>query len=114
MMDPGSPGGPPAGSKVVSPEVFTDSSTRSGVRMRCPARYKLGIDNMCYFNLPRNSKWRKWRPGRRPLFTGGDLNAIARTEKLSDSAEEIFKATNPSKKAVARNYRANWRKPLKK
>lgn len=98
----------------VEPFTFTDTSTRDGVRRRCPRRYKLGIDNLCYFNLPRNSKFRKWRPGRKPLFTGGDLNAIKTAQGLREDAEQIFKDTNPAKKAVARNYRANWRKPLKK
>ncbi|MEE8538012.1 MAG: hypothetical protein V3S71_08380 [Acidobacteriota bacterium] len=83
-------------------------------RLVCDRGYVLGTDNLCYWNLPRNSKLRKWRPGRRPMFTGGDLNAIARAGRLSDKAEEIFKTTNPAKKAVARSYRANWRKPLKK
>lgn len=105
---------PPSHFHPVQPMTFTDGSTRDGVRRRCPRRYKLGIDNLCYFNLPRNSKFRKWRPGRKPLFTGGDLNAIATAGKLAESAEDIFKDTNPAKKAVARNYRANWRKPLKK
>jgi len=105
---------PPSHFHPVQPEVWADGSTRDGQRRRCPARYKLGIDNLCYFNLPRNSKFRKWRPGRKPLFTGGDLNAIATAGKLADAAEDIFKDTNPAKKAVARNYRANWRKPLKK
>lgn len=105
---------PPSHMHPVQPQVWADGSTRDGQRRRCPRRYKLGIDNLCYFNLPRNSKFRKWRPGRKPLFTGGDLNAIATAGKLAESAEEIFQDTNPAKKAVARNYRANWRKPLKK
>jgi len=105
---PGSPGGPPPGRAVLTPAVTP------GTRLRCAAGYVLGRDNLCYFGLPRNSKWRKWRPGRRPLFTGGDLNAISRTAKLADRAEEVFKDTNPAKKAVARNYRASWRKPLKR
>jgi len=104
----GRPGGPPPGHQVRTPVIMP------GQRRRCPKRYVLGIDNLCYFGLPRNSKWRKWRPGRRPLFTGGDLNAIRTAGKLAESAEEIFRDTNPAKKAVARNYRANWRKPLKK
>jgi len=87
---------------------------QSASRMRCPKRYVLGIDNLCYFNLPRNSKWRKWRPGRKPMFTAGDLNAIKRVDKLRERSEEIFEQTNPAKKAVARGYRSNWRKPLKK
>jgi len=105
---PGTPGsGSPAPQGVVP-------AIRDGVRRRCPKRYVLGINNLCYFGLARNSKFRKWRPGRKPMFTGGDLNAIDRADKLSDGAEEIFKKTNPAKKAVARSYRANWRKPLKK
>jgi len=101
-------GGAPPGLNAVEPEAM------SGLRLRCPRRYVLGIDDLCYFNLPRNSKWRKWRPGRKPKFTGGDLNAIARTAKLADLAEDLFRDTNPAKKSVARSYRANWRKPLKK
>lgn len=104
------PGGPPTGRPhTVMAPVVTSRSTR-----RCQAGFVLGRDNMCYWHLPRNSKWRKWRPGRKPLFTGGDLNAIKRAGELSDSAEDIFRKTNPAKKAVARSYRANWRKPLKK
>ena len=99
---------PPAHHHPVAPEVLPSQ------RLRCPKRYVLGIDDKCYFGLARNSKWRKWRPGRRPMFTGGDLNAIRTAGKLADAAEDIFKDTNPAKKAVARNYRANWRKPLKK
>jgi len=84
------------------------------MRLSCPSGYVLNRDDMCVWHLPRNSRARKWRPGRRPMFTGGDLNAISRAAELGDAAEEIFKKTNPAKKAVARNYRANWRKPLKK
>jgi len=91
-----------------------EATVMPGTRLRCPKRYVLGIDDKCYFGLPRNSKFRKWRPGRKAKFTGGDLNAIARAGKLSELAEDLFKDTNPAKKAVARNYRANWRKPLKK
>jgi len=105
---PGVPGGPPQKHLVLTPDVT------SATRLRCRAGYVLGRDNLCYFGLPRNSKWRKWRPGRKPKFTGGDLNAIARTASLADLAEELFKDTNPAKKSVARSYRANWRKPLKK
>ena len=104
---------PPGHHHPVVPEVFTDGSTRDGVRRRCPRKYVLGEDNMCYFGLARNSKWRKWSPGRRPLFTGGQLNAIKITSGLREKAETIFKDTNPELKAVSRSYRSNWRKPLK-
>ena len=105
---PGSPGGAPPGRAVTSPQMI------DATRLRCPPGYVLGRDELCYFGLPRNSKWRKWRPGRKPKFTAGDLNAIRKASSLSDEAEDLFKMTNPAKKAVARNYRANWRKPLKK
>jgi len=105
---PGSPDGAPPGRAVREPAMM------SSIRLKCPPGYVLGRDELCYFGLPRNSKWRKWRPGRKPKFTAGDLNAIRKADSLSDEAENLFKMTNPAKKAVARNYRANWRKPLKK
>lgn len=83
-------------------------------RLRCRKGFVLNTDNLCEWGLARNSRARKWRPGRKPLFTGGDLNAIKKAESLSEKAENIFKVTNPDKKAVSRSYRSNWRKPLKK
>tara|TARA_B100000949_G_C14281555_1_gene452090 strand:- start:1681 stop:2064 length:384 start_codon:yes stop_codon:yes gene_type:complete len=83
-------------------------------RLTCPKGYILNTDNNCEWGLARNAKARKWRPGRKPLFTGGDLNAISKAASLGDAAEEIFKKTNPDKKAVSRSYRSGWRKPLKK
>ncbi len=110
----GAPGGTNGGPPTGRPNTVTAPSMIQRAVRRCQAGYVLGRDNLCYWHLPRNSKWRKWRPGRKPLFTGGDLNAIKRAASLGDAAEEIFKTTNPAKKAVARSYRANWRKPLKK
>ena len=86
------------------------SGTRQITRHTCPPGYILGRQNLCYWNLPRNSKLRKWRPGRRPLFTGGDLNAIARTRRLASRAEEIFKVTNPNKKAVSKSAASSRRR----
>ena len=86
----------------------------SVTRLRCRKGFVLNTDNLCEWGLARNSRARKWRPGRKPLFTGGDLNAIKKAESLGEKAENIFKATNPDKKAVSRSYRSNWRKPLKK
>lgn len=108
MVPAGAPGGPPPGKQVTAPTM-----TQRLVR-RCPAGFVLGRDLLCYWHLPRNSKWRKWRPGRKPAFTGGDLNAISKAAALSETAEDLFKKTNPAKKSVAKNYRSSWRKPLKK
>jgi len=83
-------------------------------RLRCRKGFVLNTDNLCEWGLARNSRARKWRPGRKPLFTGGDLNAIKKAESLGEKAENIFKITNPDKKAVSRSYRSSWRKPLKK
>jgi len=86
----------------------------SVTRLRCRKGFVLNTDNLCEWGLARNSRARKWRPGRKPLFTGGDLNAIKKAESLGEKAENIFKITNPDKKAVSRSYRSSWRKPLKK
>ena len=90
------------------------AGARSITRLTCPKGYILNTDNNCEWGLARNAKARKWRPGRKPMFTGGQLNAIATAASLGDAAEEIFKKTNPDKKAVSRSYRSGWRKPLKK
>jgi len=109
--DPVSPG---PGGVSMNGRPTTSPGSMSINRLVCPPGYVLDRNSQCSWGLPRNSKMRKWRPGRKPLFTGGDLNAIARSARLGDAAEEIFKKTNPAKKAVARSYRSNWRKPLKK
>lgn len=85
-------------------EAAFDPVLMSTQRLVCPRGFVLGIDDLCYSrrDLPRNSSFRKWKPGRRPKFTGGDLNAIARAKSLAGKAEEIFLDTNPRKKAVNR------------
>lgn len=49
---------------------------------RCPPGLKLAKDGMCYPNVPRTH--RMWDPGRKPLLTGGDLNAIARAARVAE------------------------------
>ncbi len=53
----------------------------SSVRRRCPRGAVLGNDGLCYDSLPK--KDRMWIPARRPLLTGGDLNAISRAAKAA-------------------------------
>lgn len=50
----------------------------------CPPGMVLGEDNLCYPKavLRRDSRFRKWRPGRRPIGTGGDLNTITRARSI--------------------------------
>lgn len=56
----------------VSPSVETRT------HRRCPRGMVLGDDGLCYRGLSRNSSRRMWPMGRKPLLTGGDLNAISR------------------------------------
>lgn len=45
----------------------------------CPKGMVLGEDELCYPKavLRRDSRFRKWRPGTRPILTGGEVRAIA-------------------------------------
>lgn len=47
------------------------------IRRRCPRGMVLGMDNLCYNKRDLRKDERKWNPGRKPLLTGGDLNAIS-------------------------------------
>lgn len=47
------------------------------VRRRCPRGMVLGMDNLCYNKRDLRKDERKWIPPRKPLLTGGDLNAIS-------------------------------------
>lgn len=51
--------------------------------LSCPPGMVLGDDELCYPKavLRRDSKFRKWRPGRRPVLTGGDLQAISKARR---------------------------------
>ena len=48
----------------------------------CLKGYVLGDDAICY-KKPLASNKRMWPPGRRPLMTGGDLNAIAKANRAA-------------------------------
>lgn len=79
--------------------------TMSGVRRRCPKPLVLAVDNLCYRKSELRKGERKWPPGRKPLFTGGDLNAIDRAAKLEDKAKDIAQKLGwsvRSKSAAAR------------
>lgn len=54
--------------------------------LRCPSKYVLGIDNICYVKgTPGLSKFRKWPPGTRPFLTGGDVRCLRRANSLKHS-----------------------------
>jgi len=48
--------------------------------LSCPGGMVLGRDDLCYPRavLRRDSRFRKWRPGTRPVLTGGEVKAIAK------------------------------------
>jgi hypothetical protein len=49
--------------------------------LHCPPGHVLGKDDVCYSRLRASD--RKWPPGKKPLLTGGDLNAIARASRVA-------------------------------
>jgi len=55
----------------------------NSVRLMCPRGSVLGSDNLCYNRGNLARKDRKWIPGRKPLLTGGDLNAISRAARAA-------------------------------
>lgn len=50
---------------------------------RCPKGAVLGNDGLCYNKSQLRRSDRAHIPGRKPLFTGGDLNAISRASRVS-------------------------------
>jgi len=59
-------------------------ASRSITVSRCPRGAVLGNDGYCYNKSQLNRKDRKWVPGRKPLLTGGDLNAITRANRAAN------------------------------
>jgi len=61
-------------------------------RFDCPPGMVLGKDNLCYPRqvLRRDSKFRKWRPGPRPILTGGQRSAIRKARSAVSSAREAI------------------------
>jgi len=88
---PGSPGdistnGAVSGVAVMGRYGAAESpSTQQAVRRRCPRGTVLGKDNLCYDGLRKDQ--RKWPPGRKPLLTGGDLNAISKASRAASRIE---------------------------
>jgi len=51
---------------------------------KCPRGAVLGNDGLCYNSRDLRKSDRMWVPGRKPLLTGGDLNAIARASRAAN------------------------------
>jgi hypothetical protein len=58
--------------------------TKSITVSRCPRGAVLGNDGLCYNRGDLRKSDRKWVPGRKPLLTGGDLNAISRAARAAN------------------------------
>jgi len=71
------------------------TSLKTGITnpiLRCPPGMKLGKDNLCYKSLTK--KERKWVPQRKPLLTGGDMNALARVKRIRTSLRKAAGAAD--------------------
>jgi hypothetical protein len=56
---------------------------RTQTTLRCLPGMVLGTDSLCYNKRDLRKDERKWVPGRKPLLTGGDLNAISRAARAA-------------------------------
>jgi len=58
----------------------------------CPPGFVLGEDNLCYPKqvLRRDSRFRKHRPGVRPILTGGQRNAIRKARTAITTARDAI------------------------
>ena len=76
------------GIPALEPAVF------SQIRHQCPSGMVLGRDMLCYPKavLRRDSKFRKWRPGPRPLLSGGKRKAIRTARAAILEVKEVAKS----------------------
>lgn len=58
--------------------------------LTCPKGMVLGEDDLCYPRqvLRRDSRFRKWKPGTRPVLTGGEVRAIATARRAITRGRE--------------------------
>lgn len=87
----------------------TDVRTR-----RCPRGAVLAVDGLCYNRRDLRKSDRMWPPGRKPLLTGGDLNAISRATRAARRIETqtkrlqklglLAKPRSRSRKAVSHHH----------
>jgi len=60
-------------------------------RTVCPDGMLVATDGLCYNRSQLRNKERRWPKGRRPLLTGGDLNAISKAKR---AATRLHNATS--------------------
>lgn len=56
---------------------------------RCPSRYVLGEDNVCYHKAVIPRSLRKWRPARKPPVTAADAVAIRRADSARKRVKKL-------------------------
>ena len=63
-----------------------------GPLLRCAGGFVLGTDELCYPReiLRRNSRFRKWRPGLRPILTGGQRSSIRKAKTAITTARDAI------------------------
>ena len=64
-------------------EVATSPFRETQTVRRCGRGRVLAIDGLCYAPKDLRKDQRMWPPGRKPLLTGGDLNAISRAARAA-------------------------------
>lgn len=64
----------------------------------CPDGMVLGKDNLCYERLPKSE--RKWNPGRKPLLTGGEMNAISKAQRAAGRLKRAQKGLKKASRAL--------------
>ena len=87
----------------VRPRQVGRITSRQGVNrpiLRCPTKHVLGEDNVCYRHLP-NTK-RKWPKGRKPLLTGGEMNAITKAERAARRLQRTKKKLRTASRALGK------------
>ena len=69
-----------------------EPAVRESVTLRCPPGMVLGKDELCYPRsvLRRDSRFRKWRPGVRPILTGGQRAAIRKARTAVTTARDAI------------------------
>lgn len=68
------------------------------VQRVCPKRHVLGDDGVCYKRGQVSRSNRAHNPGAKPMFTGGDMNALRRVKQLKKKGREVFRLSGNATK----------------
>jgi len=79
---PAPPIGPSVGVAMIGQSAVAPFRTTTVIR-RCGRGFVLATDGLCYDRKTLRKDQRMWPPGRKPLLTGGQLNAIAIAAKAA-------------------------------